>query len=135
MIKKGKPSDMKAWVIVLISFLDDIAILALIFLALWYFNIKITLPIILTVALVTVVLFFIIYKAIIPSLRKPKIDGAEGMIGMTGDVTQLLRPNGVVKVRDEYWHAKSISGEIGIGEEVEIVGINRLVLEVKRKSQ
>jgi membrane-bound ClpP family serine protease len=62
-----------------------------------------------------------------------RVTGAEGMIGLTGTVTQTLQPRGTVKINDEYWKAKSLEGKIGKGEEVEVVGISELVLEVKRR--
>ena len=46
-----------------------------------------------------------------------------------------LTPVGAIKVVGEYWKAKSVDGDIAAGEEVEILRINRLTLEVKRKDQ
>ena len=40
----------------------------------------------------------------------------------------------MIKIKDEYWKARSPESNIGVGEEVEVVGISRLVLEVKRKT-
>ncbi len=133
MDKKGEMSARKAWLIVAISFLDDVAILALIFLGLWFFDIKITWSIILIVGLVIVFFVLIMHKAVIPSLRLKKVTGSEGMIGMTGEVTEPCCPKGTVKVHNEYWKAISVEGDITINEEIEVVGIDRLVLEVRRK--
>ena len=126
-------STRKAWLIIAISLLDDVAILALIFLGLWFFDVKITWTIILIVVLVMVFFVFIMHKAVIPALRKKKVTGSEGMIGMTGEVTETCCPKGTIKIHDEYWKAVSIEDDIVIGEEIEVVGINRLVLEIKRK--
>ena len=134
MSEKGEISTLKAWLIVLASFIDDAAILALIFLGLWYFHVKITWTIILVVGLFMVGFFFIMHKAVIPSLRRRKVTGAEGMVGLTGTVTESCRPKGRVKIKDEYWQAKSVEGDIDAGEEIVVVGIDRLVLEVKRKA-
>ncbi len=133
MDKKGEMSARKAWLIVAISFLDDIAILALIFLGLWFFDVKITWTIILIVGLVIVFFVLIMHKAVIPSLRRKKVTGSEGMIGMTGEVTGPCCPKGTIKVHGEYWKAISVEGDIAINEEIEVVGIDRLVLEVRRK--
>jgi membrane-bound ClpP family serine protease len=70
---------------------------------------------------------------VLPSLRKKKVTGAEGMIGLTGEVVESLSSGTVVRVSGEIWQAKCLDGDIEAGEEVEIVGINRLNLEVKRK--
>jgi membrane-bound ClpP family serine protease len=134
MVKQDGMSVRKAWLVVAISFIDDAAILALIFLGLWFFKVQITWTIILVVGLAMVLLVFLMHKAIIPSLRRKKVTGAEGMIGMTGKVTEPCRPKGTIKIHDEYWQAISVEGDIAVDEEVEVVGIDRLVLEVRRKT-
>jgi membrane-bound ClpP family serine protease len=126
-------STLKAWLLVLASLLDEAILLALIFLALRLFHVDITWPIILVVVLVIIVYFFIIHKAVIPSLKSRKTTGAEGMIGLIGTVTRALKPEGVIQVNGEYWQTKSIDGDINKDEDVEVVGINGLILEVKRK--
>jgi membrane-bound serine protease (ClpP class) len=134
MTGKGEISTLKAWLIILVSFLDDAAILALIFLGLWFFHVKITWTIILIIGLLMVSFAFIMHKAVIPILRRRRVTGAEGMIGMTGMVTEACRPKGRVKIKDEYWQAKSVEGYIEAGEKIEVVGIDRLSLEVRRKA-
>jgi len=134
MSKKGETSALKGWLLVLASLADDAAVLALLFLGLWYFQVKITWLIILIIVVATVVFVIIMHQAIVPSLRRKKVTGGEGMIGVAGKVTQPLRPKGVVKIQDEYWQAESIEGDIGAGEGVEVVGIEGLKLEVRRKT-
>jgi len=134
MSNRNEMSARKAWLIVAVSFLDDVAVLALIFLGLWFFDVPITWTVILIVALVMVLFVFIMHKAVVPSLRRKRVTGAEGMIGMTGVVTEPCRPKGTIKIHDEYWKAVSVEGDIAISEEIEVVGIDRLVLQVKRKA-
>ena len=55
------------------------------------------------------------------------------MIGLKGEVVEPLAPVGVIKVKGEYWKAKSVDEGIAAGEGVEISGINGLTLEVRRK--
>jgi membrane-bound ClpP family serine protease len=62
------------------------------------------------------------------------LTGAEGMIGMTGRVTRALKPQGIVKINDEYWNAIAPDGDLEVGGEVEVVGIDGLTLEVKKKT-
>jgi len=133
MTKKGESSGMKAWVIVLVALLDDIAILALLFFILWALDVDIPLYLLIIIGLVAGTIVFFVHRAIIPSLRRKKVAGKEGMIGLTGEVAQPLNPQGVIKVGDEYWKAKSLSGDIDVGEEVEIIDIDGLNLEVKQK--
>ena len=133
MTKKSEISVLKAWLIVLVSLLDDALVLALIFLGLWLFHVKINWVLILVIGLVMVAFVFIMHKAVVPSLMRKKVTGTEGMIGMIGKVTEPLKPEGSVKVKGEYWKAKSVEGDIEIGEEVEVTHIVGLSLEVKRK--
>jgi membrane-bound serine protease (ClpP class) len=134
MTNQGEISNRKAWLMVLTSLLDDAALLVLLFLALWFFDVKITWEIILAVVLVVAVFFVIMHRAVVPALRRRKVTGAEGMIGQKGLVIRNLQPRGTIKIKDEYWEAISQEGDIPAGEEVEVVGINRLVLEVKREA-
>ena len=134
MANKGEHSTIKAWLIVLIALLDEIVVLALVFLVLWYFKVDIPLWAIVAIGLVLGAFAFIGHRAIVPSLRRKNITGAEGMIGLVGEVVESLTPGGVIRVGGEYWQAKSVDGDIEIYEEVEILGITRLKLEVKRKA-
>jgi len=131
--KKNEISLLRAWLIVLASLIDDALVLALVFVGLWYFHVKITWTIILVIALAIIGFVFIMHKAVIPSLRRRRVTGREGMIGMTGRVTQPLEPNGMVLIKGEYWQAKSAEGKIEIGEHVEVVGIDGLEVEVRKK--
>ena len=133
MTKKDEISKGKAWLIILVSLIDDIIILAVVFGALWYFKVKLPLWAMIAIGLVLGAFIFIRTWAVLPSLRRKKITGAEGMIGLVGEVVESLTPNGVILVCGEYWQVKSLDGDIEIGEEVEILEINRLKLEVKRK--
>jgi membrane-bound serine protease (ClpP class) len=133
MNKKGEMSLLQAWLIIAASLIDDAVVLALVLLGLWAFHVKITWPVILVVAVVIIAFIFIMHRAVIPALRRRKITGAEGMIGMTGKVTEPLRPAGTVLIKDEYWQAKSVEGNIEIGDVVEVTGINGLNLEVRKK--
>ena len=133
MAKKGELSTKKAWLIVLVSLIDDVIILALIILALWYFKVALPLWAMIAIGLVLGAFIFVRTWVVLPSLRRKKITGAEGMIGLVGEVVESLTPNGVIMVCGEYWQVKSLDGDIEIGEEVEILEINRLKLEVKRK--
>ncbi|MCK4274054.1 MAG: hypothetical protein KAW90_04120 [Dehalococcoidales bacterium] len=133
MTRKNESSDMKTWLIVLIALLDDVAVLILVFVVLWFFDIEISLPVMIVIGLAFGTLVFIVHRAIVPSLRRKKVTGAEGMVGLTGEVTQSLTPKGVIKIEGEYWKARSVEGEIDVDEEVKVLSVKGLDLEVKRK--
>ena len=125
----------KDWLIILVLLLDEAIAVAVVFLVLWALGIEIPLPVIIVTALLLGAFVFIIHKAVIPSFRKRRITGSEGMIGLTGEVTEPLTPVGVVRVGGEYWKAKSVGENIAVGEEVEIVALSGLTLIVKPKEQ
>ena len=134
MTNQGEISNRRAWLIVLIALLDDVAILVLVYVLLRLFGVEIPLPVAIAGGLLLGIAVFLIHRAVVPSLRRRKVTGAEGMIGQAGLVTHFLHPRGTVKISDEYWEATSQEGDIEVGDEVEVVGITGLVLEVRRKA-
>ncbi len=122
----------KDWAKILLLLLDEVIVIAAIILALRYFKIQIPLPIIVIGGLLIGTLVFIVHKAIIPSFHKKIVTGPEGMIGKQGTVIKELTPFGTVAVGSEHWRAKSVDDHIKTNEYVEIIGLDRLTLEVKR---
>ena len=127
--------SIKDWLIILVLLLDEVVVVALVFLVLWVLGIEIPLPIIIVTALLLGVVVFIMHKAVIPTFRKKRITGSEGMIGLIGEVTEPLTPVGVVQVGNEYWKAKSVGENIAVGEEVEILALDGLKLMVRLKDR
>ena len=64
---------------------------------------------------------------------KPTL-GFEGLIGEVGEVRDKLSPAGRVFVHGEYWKAEA-ENEIEIGEKVRVVGVDGMVLKVRRATQ
>lgn len=125
----------KDWLIVLASLADDAAVALLALLILRLLKIQISRWIILALILLFVASIFIMHRLVIPAFHRKPTTGQEGMVGLEGKVIQPLTPDGLVKVKGEYWKASSIDGDIEVGEHVEIVGLDGLVLRVRRKSQ
>ena len=125
----------KDWLVILVVLLDEVIVVALVFLALWLLGIEIPLPVIIVTALLLGGIIFITYKLVIPALHKKRITGSDGMIGLEGTVIEPLTPVGAVRVEGENWKAKSVGENIAVGEEVEILGLEGLTLRVSRKSQ
>jgi len=128
--------SIKDWLIVLVLLLDEVAALVLVLVVLWFFKIRISFEIVIVIALLLGTFVFITHKVIIPSFHKRRVTGSEGMVGLVGEVIEPLAPVGVVRVEGELWKAKAVGeDDIVAGENVEILGLKRLTLEVKRKDR
>ena len=68
-------------------------------------------------------------------LKKQARVGQTSMVGTTGKATARLAPEGMVKIDGELWRARSIEGEINIGEDIIVTGEERLKLLVRRSSE
>ena len=68
------------------------------------------------------------------ALRKKPIVGLLAMVGGKGKVVSPLTPVGFIKIKGELWEAISVGDRIDIGEEVTVVGQERLKLAVRRSN-
>jgi membrane-bound ClpP family serine protease len=125
-------SKIKAWLLVLVSLLDDAAIVTLIFLGLWFFHVPITWPIIIFIIIVFAASVYITDKLIVPVFQRRKENGVEGMVGLVGKAINPLNPIGMIKAKGELWKARALDGPIPAGEKVKITGAEGLTLLVKR---
>ena len=66
------------------------------------------------------------------TLRKQVPVGLPSMVGSTGKVTDKLSPEGMVRIKSEFWGAISLEGDIDIGEDVTVVSEDGLKLTVRR---
>ena len=130
-----KKKTVKDWLMVGVLLLDEVAALVLVYLVLWIFNIRMPIAIAIIIGLLLGAFVFITHKVIIPSFHKEQVTGSEGMIGMEGEVVESLTPFGFVRVEGELWKAKSVGEDIAVEEDVEIMGLKKLTLEVRRKEQ
>ena len=122
----------KTGFLVAVALLDDLVVVGLIFLALWAFDVKLAWWAIAVIGLLLGSFVFIIHHALVPSLGRRTVTGAEGMIGQAAVVADTLNPYGTVMVNGELWRARCLDGAIAIGEDVEIISVERLSLEVRR---
>lgn len=122
------------WGKVLLLLLDEAVVIVLAIVVLHFFKITIPLPVMIVLALTLGAFIFFIHVAVISSFHRKQATGQEGMMGEQGRVIEPLTPVGTVMVEGEHWKAESVDGDIEIDENVEIVGIERLKLKVKRKS-
>jgi len=83
------------------------------------------------VALIVSVIFYIGVKA---QFKRVKT-GKEALIGAKGIATSDLKLKGEVRVLGEFWEATSKNGEIAMGQTVEVVGMEGMLLVVKPVEQ
>ncbi len=122
-------------VITIIDTLLDEA--AIVFMWLWVlpkFEIRLPLGglVVLMVAWVAYTVFT--YRLGSRALRRKQVVGLTSMVGSKGEVVSPLAPEGMVKIKGELWIAKSASGVMETGEEIIVVGQERLKLVVQGSS-
>ncbi|OQY47722.1 MAG: serine protease, partial [Desulfobacteraceae bacterium 4572_87] len=94
-------------------------------------NMRVSLKLMLPTIVLVGGFFVIVAGVAFRALRKKPTGGAEGIVGETGVVKELVEPEGLVFVHGETWRA--FSGErIEPGERVEVMGINGLLLNVRK---
>ena len=87
--------------------------------------------------LVLVMIVWGIYSAIAfmigtEALTRKQFIGLTTMVSATGKAISPLAPEGQVRVKGEIWGARSVEGNIDSGEEIVVVGQERLKLYVRR---
>ncbi len=75
-----------------------------------------------------------ILGAVIRGQRRPKATGSEGMIGTTAVARTPLTPHGTVLAEGELWSAVAEDDAVAAGEEVTIIGVDHLLLRVRKRA-
>jgi len=92
---------------------------------------RISLGIILSMAVATVAFFaFALGYGIRAQLRKADT-GREGMVGLLGKTRSELAPEGTVFVRGEFWNARSSAGYLPANQRVRVVSVDGMELTVE----
>jgi len=118
---------------VLSSILEEILLAAFVLWLLPHFNVNIPLW-----GLAIMMIALAIYSGVMYRIGRqtffirPKV-AADNIIGSEGRVTKPLAPDGYVKVQGVLWKAICNESELGVGDEVEVVGMEGLRLIVKPK--
>lgn len=87
----------------------------------------VALPVVLAVAVIVAFLL----RLVLASHRRPVTTGIEGLVGERGVVRTPLDPRGKVALHGELWDAVS-DVTIPAGDEVEVTGVERMLLHVRR---
>lgn len=97
---------------------------------------RISIPAVLSIALLTAGTFLFIIAFALRAQRRQATTGVEGLIGRTAVVRTRLEPRGTVAVAGELWAADLEQGAPAqdVGAEVEVVAVKGLSLLVKPKS-
>lgn len=98
-----------------------------------YFRLSLT--IIIFAAIITIIFFIVIIGFVIRTHRKKPVTGQKGLLGMEGVARTDIAGEGMVMVRSELWQAESGGPKIKKGERVKIIGIEGMILKVKRVKQ
>ncbi|MBE3038238.1 MAG: nodulation protein NfeD [Chloroflexi bacterium] len=95
---------------------------------------RVSLPLVILVALIIGISFAIIVGFALRAQKKPVITGQEGMRGQPGFARTDINPTGQVQSGAELWTAELAEGQgkIRKGEKVEVVKVEGLKLKVKK---
>jgi membrane-bound serine protease (ClpP class) len=95
---------------------------------------RVSLPLVIFVAIVIGVTFAIIVGFALRAQKKPIRTGAESMPGQIGIAVSNLAPTGQVQAAGELWSAEAVpgSGKIRKGDRVEVVKVEGLRLKVRK---
>ncbi len=92
----------------------------------------ISLPLIITVALVSGAFFFLAVSLAARAWKRPVVSGREEMIGSVGEAIRGFRRKGRIRIHGEIWQVKS-GIPIRTGEKVRVTGLDGLTLMVEPK--
>ena len=115
---------------------EEAAIAVIVMLGLPELDINIPLPGLIVIMIAWLVLSVFIYKAGTRALEMKPMSGFTDMIGSKGKAVNLLKPDGVVRIKGELWDAGSAGRrQIKSGEAVIVVGQEGLRLTVRRNKR
>jgi membrane-bound serine protease (ClpP class) len=86
---------------------------------------------IVTAALCVSAFMLLVGTLAVRTWRQRPTTGREGMIGEIGEVRERIAPRGKVWLHGEYWTAES-EEELEVGQKVRVIGINHMVLRVRK---
>ncbi len=94
---------------------------------------EISMELIILVVVLTAAFFLFAISFGIKAQRKKTVTGSEGIVGEIGTAISNLNPAGKIKVHGEIWDAECADEKIKKGDEVEVVSVDHLKLNVKKK--
>lgn len=126
-----KRINIKLLLTIIVSLVDEVIIIFVLFFVLSRFGIEMPIWLIITLVLIFSVITYAIYRA----LKKSPLLGFDNMIGKSGLAISKITREGTIKIDRELWAAKAEQDNIEKGEEVTVTGQTGLKLTVIKKSQ
>ncbi|MFC2013539.1 NfeD family protein [Chloroflexota bacterium] len=119
---------------VISTLLEEAALAVIVLVGLPHLGIEIPLGVLIALMVAWGTFSVFTYRVGSRALRRKPVMGLPGMLGSKGKVTSPLSPEGYIRIKGELWEAKSVEGEINIGEEVMVMGQDALKLIVRKSS-
>ncbi len=113
------------------TILEEAALAVIVLVGLPELGINLHLAVLIVLMIAWAAIAILIYRAGSRALKKQPLAGLGTMVGSRGRVIEPLKPNGLIKVGNELWRAKSIDTDIDDGKEVVVVGQDRKILTVR----
>lgn len=114
------------------TLLEETALVVVVLWGLPQIDIMISLAGLIVLMLAWLAFSIFIYRAGSHALRKRPIVGLPTMVYSQGKVVIPLDPDGLIKIKNELWEAKSAEGRIDTGEKTTVVEQEGLKLTVRR---
>lgn len=92
--------------------------------------VRVAVPVVIACTAMTVAFFAVLAWLALRARRSVRVNGPEGMLGRRATVLQALSPRGLVRLDGETWNAEA-TGDIPVGAEVEVTGVEGLTLRVR----
>ncbi len=93
-------------------------------------ELRVAIPLIITVSAVTAGFFLIAIRMVFSAHRKPVVSGAEEMVGSIGEVMEDFDEKGHIRIHGETWRVIT-SVPVKRGNRVKVTGIDGLTLKVE----
>jgi membrane-bound serine protease (ClpP class) len=93
-------------------------------------DIKVAIPVIATVTVISAAFFFVALKLVVSAHRKPVVSGKEEMLGSIGEVLNDFDYDGYIHIHGETWQAQSRT-PVKKDERVRVTAVDGLVLHVE----
>jgi len=126
--------NIRAWLKLLLLLTDEAIVVFAVLFVLWKLGIQLHIWVLAALASVIAVIVFLLHRILLPVLKDGQMSSASSMFGLEGEVITRLSPEGIIKVRGEFWKAVAIDAEVEVGQRVTVERLEGLKLLVKLKT-